>query len=508
MSGKSIRDMSLKADASNESYRQILRSTTILGGASFINIVLRILRTKFLAILLGPTGIGLWAIFNSIAEVAGAVAAMGIDSSGVKRVAEAAGSREQEKLSRTIHALRRAIWCLGVGGMILVILLSPLISQFTFGNDEHSFEIMLLSIVIVCGTIMNGEIALIQGMRRVGDLAKVNILGALGGTLLAVPIVYVWGQKGVVPSLIAVSGISLLGTWWYARKIEVTRVRMAWAEVLREVKPVLTLGAAVMGSVFVYRGTPYLVNVLVTRRIGLEAVGLLQAATVLSSIYVGFIIDSMGKDYLPRLSAIASDDAACNKLVNEQLKIAMLIAVPGIVATLTFAPLILQVFYSSEFIAAFEILRWQIMGILLQVASWPIFSILLAKGYGKLFFATFAISNTLYVGLAVVGISYAGLNGAGMAFFGMWAFYAMIIYSIAKYLTGFTCSSANARVALVTFPAVGGVFVSGFLFNPFWSMIIGGTMLIALCFYSLKSLSGVMGPGGLLPFLKSSKALV
>jgi PST family polysaccharide transporter len=187
---------------------------------------------------------------------------------------------------------------------------------------------------------------------------------------------------------------------------------------------------------------------------------------------------------------------------------AMLIAVPGVVATLTFAPLILQVFYSSDFIAAFEILRWQIMGVLLQVASWPIFSILLAKGYGKLFFATFAISNTLYVGLAVVGTSYAGLNGAGMAFFGMWAFYAMIIYSIAKYLTGFTCSSSNARVALVTLPAVGGVFVSGFLFNPFWAMIIGGTMLIALCFYSLKSLSGVMGPGGLLPFLKSSKALV
>jgi enterobacterial common antigen flippase len=508
MNGKSKRDMDLKTDRSNGSYRQILRSTTILGGASVINIVLRILRTKFLAILLGPAGIGLWAIFNSIAEVAGTVAAMGIDTSGVKKVAEVAGGREQEKLARTIHALRRTLWCLGAGGMILVALLSPLISQFTFGNDEHSYEIMLLSIVIVCGTIMNGEITMIQGMRRVGDLAKVNIFGALWGTLLAVPIVYVWGQKGVVPSLIAVSAISLVSTWWYTRKIQVTRVRMAWAEVWREVKPVLILGAAVMGSIFVFRGTPYLVNVLITRQIGLEAVGLLQAATVLSSIYVGFIIDSMGKDYLPRLSAIANDDAACNKLVNEQFEIAILIAVPGIVATLTFAPLILQVFYSSDFISAFEILRWQIMGILLQVASWPIFSILLAKGYGKLFFATMAMSNALYVGLAVVGISYAGLNGAGMAFFGMWAFYAIIIYIIAKYLTGFTWSSANARVALVTFPAVGGVFVSGFLFNPFWSMIIGGTMVIAMAFYSIRTLLGIMGPGGLLPLLRSSKAHV
>ena len=80
------------------------------------------------------------------------------------------------------------------------------------------------------------------------------------------------------------------------------------------------------------------------------------------------------------------------------------------------------------------------LGVLLQVASWPILCILLAKGYGKLFFATCALSCTLHVGLAVAGISYVGLNGTGMAFFGMWAFYAVIIYSVAKYLTGFTWS--------------------------------------------------------------------
>jgi enterobacterial common antigen flippase len=500
--------MDLKASIPNESYRQILRSTTILGGASFINIILKILRTKFLAIFLGPAGLGMWAILNSITEVAGVVAAMGIDSSGVKQVAEAAGGQKQEKLPRTIHAIRRAMWCLGIGGMILVILLSPLISQFTFGDDEHSYEIMLLSIVIVCGTIMTGEIALIQGMRRIGDLAKVNIFGALFGTLLAVPIVYAWGQKGIIPSLIVISVMSLLSSWWYAKKIEVARVRMTWAEVWREIKPLLTLGVSVMFSVLMIKGAMYLINVLVTRRIGLDAMGLYQAATVLSSIYVSFITDSMGKDYLPRLSAVASDDVACNKLVNEQFEIAILLAVPGIVATLTFAPLILQIFYSSDFVAAFEILRWQIMGVLLQVASWPIFCILLAKGYAKLFFATFAISCTLHVGLAVVGISYAGLNGTGMAYFGMWAFYAIIICSIAKYLTGFTWSNANARVVLVAFPAVGGVFVSGFLFNPLWSMMIGGTVLIAMASYSIKSLLVIMGPGGLIPFLKSGKAHV
>ena len=125
-----------------------MKSTTILGGAQFINIILRIVRTKSLAILLGPAGIGLWGIFSSITDVAGVLAGMGIDSSGVKQVAELAGNREQGKLARTIHALRKAFWCLGVVGMVLVILLSPVISQFTFGNATYTWDVILLSIVV------------------------------------------------------------------------------------------------------------------------------------------------------------------------------------------------------------------------------------------------------------------------------------------------------------------------------------------------------------------------
>jgi len=500
--------MDSNANRSSDSYRQILKSTAILGGASFINILFRIVRTKLLAIILGPSGIGLVAIFNSITELAGTAAGMGIDTSGVKQVAESASAQGQEKIARTIYALRIAVRCLGIIGMILLIVLSPLISQFTFGNTEHSSEVILLSVVIVLGTIMNGEVALIQGMRRIGDLAKLNILGAIVGTLVSVPIVYVWGQKGIVPFLITVSFMSLLTAWWYAREIKVSRVQMGWAEILSEVKPLLTLGAAIMISALMTKGTLYLVSVLVLRRLGLEAVGLYQAAVTLSSIYVGFILDSMVKDYMPRLTAVANDNAACNKLANEQVEIAILLSVPGILATLTFAPMILQLFYTSEFVAAFEILRWQILGILLQVIAWPVCFILQAKGRGKLFLVSIALTCVVHLAFIAVGISYFGLKGIGMAFFGMWAFYAMIIYGIAKYLTGFAWSAANYRMALVTFPAVGLVFVLSLFFNPFWSMVLGSLVAMAMAAYSIKSLKDSIGPFALLSFLRTSKSSI
>jgi PST family polysaccharide transporter len=251
----------------------------------------------------------------------GTTAGLGIASSGVRQIAEAAGTGNEEKISRTIFTLRRVALFLGVFGMILLILFSSPICRLTFGNTEYASDVILLSVIILLETVMNGKVAQIQEMRKIGDLAKLNVLSALFGTVLSIPILYVWGQKGIVPFLVTASAMSVLAAWWYARKIKVSRVQMGWVEIWAEVKPLFTLGFAIAASAFITKGRMYLLRVLVARRLSLEALGLYQAAMTLSSIYVGFILDAMVKDYLPRLTAIADDDTACNKLVNEQWRL-------------------------------------------------------------------------------------------------------------------------------------------------------------------------------------------
>lgn len=504
-STRAMQDVEPKTNRPDASYRQILKSTTIIGGSSVINIILRMIRVKFMAVLLGPSGVGLMGMYNSITGMVGTMAGMGINSSGVIQIAEAAGAGNGGKIARTIFSLRRVVLFLGVSGMILLILLSSPICRLTFANTEYISGVILLSAIILLETVMNGEVALIQGMRRIGDLAKLNILSALFGTILSVPIFYVWGRKGIVPFLIAVSAISLLTARWYARKIKVSHVRMGWVEIRTEVSPLLKLGSAIMISALMTKGTMYLLNVLVTRRLSMEAVGLYQAVVTLSSIYVGFILDSMVKDYLPRLTASANDDAACNKLINEQVEIGVLLSVPGILTTLTFAPIIIRIFYTAEFMAAFEILRWQILGILLQTVSWPIGLILQAKGRGKLLLLTVFLTCVVHVGFIWAGISYFGLNGTGMAFFGMWAFYGIMIYGVAKQLTGFAWSEENIRIALLILPTIMIVFVSGLFLDPFWSLILGSITSAAMTFYSIKSLVGIISPDGFVPFLGKIK---
>ena len=70
---------------SNSSHRQILKSTTIIGGSSAISIAFRILASKVAALIIGPSGVGLLGLFNAATSLAGTIAGMGLaNSSGVE----------------------------------------------------------------------------------------------------------------------------------------------------------------------------------------------------------------------------------------------------------------------------------------------------------------------------------------------------------------------------------------------------------------------------------------
>ena len=487
--------------AHSQSYRQILKSTSILGGSSAINIGLRIIRTKFLAVLLGPAGIGLLGVYTSIADMIGAVARMGIDSSGVRQIAEGTGNADEEKVGRTLYVLRRVAFFSGLLGMVLLILLSHLISRVTFQDTAYTSDIIILSLSILLDTIVAGELARLQGMRRIGDLARVSVFSATFGTVISIPVVYAFGQKGIVFFLIASSASSMVIARWYAGRIRMSGFRPTWTGIRAEVRPLLQLGFAVMVADLMGRGTGYLLRLLVLRQFGLAASGLYQVAMTLSSIYVGFILESMVKDYYPRLAAVANDSASSNKLVNEQVEIGTLLAVPGILAMLTFAPTVIQLFYTSKFSGAFEIFRWGVLGMLLRVVTWPMGFILQAKGLAGLYLLTDFLMNCAHVVLVWVGLSHFGLNGTGIGFFCMCGFYWIMIYGLAKSLTGFTWSPANIRNALLVIPAVCIVFLSHFFLDRFWQPVLGAAISVSFAVYACKTLRNVANSGGVLQLL-------
>jgi PST family polysaccharide transporter len=475
-----------------KTYGQILKSSALIGGSSVVNIGLTAVRTKAMALLLGPAGIGLLGLYGSICDLTRTVAGMGINSSGVRQIAEAVGSGDSQRIARTVTTLRRVAFYSGALGAVLLLVFCKPVARLTFGDDRRMLAVALLALAVLFGDVSVGQGALVQGMRRISDLARMNVLGALYGTVFSILIVYFFGEPGLVPALVCAAAMNILTSWWYARKIKVEAVQIGFRQIFQEASALLKLGAILMVSSLMTLGVYYLVRVLVLHKIGIEAAGYYQAALLLGGYYVGFVLQAMGADFYPRLTAVANDNVECTRLVNEQMEVGLLIAGPGVLATLTFAPWVIILFFSDKFGPAVEILRWVCLGMMLRVASWPMGYILLAKNEGELFFWSELCSNVLCLGLTWTGLLIFGLNGTGMAFFAIYVIYFAGIYLIVRWLCGFRISMPNRRLGFLFVPLIAVVFLSWYFLPHLAAGALGAVATLLAGVYSLKTLCALV----------------
>jgi antigen flippase len=486
------------AQEQGQTYLQILKSTLLIGGSSVINVAFAIVRNKAIAVMLGPEGIGLLSLYSSIVDIAQALAGLGVQSSGVRQIAESVGTGDAERIARTATVLSRVSLVLALAGGLLLALLALPVAHLTFGDYQHAGGVALLSLALVLRVISGGQIALLQGLRNISSLAMVGVLGALASTVIIVPLIYLLGTQAIVPSIVAVAAATLLVSWWYSRSIRPATVDMPMHEFGKETAGLLKLGFVFMISSFLTVGVAYAIRIIVLRHEGIAAAGLYQAAWSIGGLYAGFILQAMGTDFYPRLTAISQDNAACNRLVNEQTQVSILLAGPGVIATLTFAPLVMHLFYSSEFQAATDLLRWICLGMMLRIIAWPIGFIVLAKGEQAIYFWTDLAAAVVHLGLAWLLSARFGVTGAGAAFFGLYVWHSVLIYVIVSRLSGFRWSATNKRLGLIFLGTSALVFCATQTL-PLWpATVLGCVAVLASGINSLKMLVGLV-PAASLP---------
>ena len=478
---------------SNDSHRQILRSTTIIGGSSAISIVFRILASKVAALIIGPSGVGLLGLFNSATGLAGTVAGMGLaNSSGVRRIAES--GNDVTEAARIFLILKRLALIFGALGAVVFFVFRTPISKLTFGSDAYAGPLGLLSIVILLGVISGMQSAFLRGMRRVGDIARVSVLGIALGSLFGLPVIYFLKQEGVAPYLLVVAGVTLFVSWWYVRKIQLPNVAVSWRKTCLEARGMMGLGVAFMLSSLVSLATTYLVKVLITRQMGLGAVGLYEASSALANVYVGFILGAMGTDFFPHLTAVSHDNSQTSQLMNAQVEVGLLVAAPGILLVFALGSVLIQLLYSAEFLPAFEILRWQVLGTFLRVISWPLGYIILARGKGNLFFWSELVTNLVYIGSIVFGIKLLGMAGIGAAFLVMYIFHTLLMFVLAGILSHFKLEDRGRTLMFIFLPVMVLAFGVSFWMASTIGMLVNLALALVVGVYSLRSLYLLVGP--------------
>ena len=471
------------------SYGQILKSSSVIGGSNGINYVISLARIKIVAILLGPSGVGLIGLYQSTIGLVGTLSGMGIGSSGVREVASAHGTGDAARMATAAKTLRRSSMATGVLGCLLTIALASPLSRWTFGTEDHAFHVALLGITVLLGAIHSGQAALLQGTRRIRELAVVTVISAAISTTVAIAIYAVFGTEGIVPVLIATAAINLLLSWWFARQIPVSEIALRWVETWQNAKELLGLGLAFMWGALLAAAVALIVRSVIVRELGLDAAGIYTSAWGLSGMFASFVLGAMGIDFYPRLTAAAHDDAEINRLVNEQIEIGVLLAVPGLVATQAFAPLVMQLFYSREFLAGAELLQWFVLGVMLQVVAWPLGFIQRAKGASRWMYLSQTEAYVVLLGLSIGLLHYYNdVVGVALALPCMYAVHLVITVLIARHLSSFRYTPQSIRLQ----QSAVGLTLVGFSIQrwlPYhYSLAIGVLVTMGAVYFSLRGI--------------------
>jgi O-antigen/teichoic acid export membrane protein len=476
------------------SYKQIFKTTGIIGGAQVITILIKIIRAKIVAVLLGPIGLGILGLYQSILEMVRSGTGLGLGFSAVRDIAEAAGTGDQDRISKTITIFRRWVWITGIAGLLITLIFSKQLSYYTFGDVKYTLAIAVLSVIILFTALSEGQIALLQGLRHISNMAKANIFGAVLGLILTIPIYWIWGIKGIVPAMLVAALISLYRSWYYARKVSVTKLYISFKDTLKGGSAMIRLGFSMVVAGFAAAGTMYLVRTFILHKAGLEVVGIFLAAWTISTIYFMAVLNAMTVDFFPRLSAINNDHKEVIRLVNEQTIVGILISGPLIILLLSFSKIIITIFYSGKFVTAIPVLEWQLVGSFVKVIVWPIGYIILAKGKSLLFILNELLWYLIYMLFIYFFWDKWGIESTGIAFLVSYIVYIVTTFVIVKNLCAFSWNrftSMNIWVYLF-------VILSVFLNNKFdpstlLKVIVNVIVLGFSIFFSLYHINKLIG---------------
>ncbi len=476
-------------------YRQVFRSSAILGGASVINVVIGIIKVKVLAVLLGPLGVGLLGIYQNIMNVASSLAGCGLADSGVRQLAAA------QEDAVTLALVRKALFCanllLGLTGMVLLWLLREPVAQWVFGNTERGTAVGYLGIGVLLTLLAGSQTGLLQGMRRIGDLARVQVLSAFAGAVTGIVAVWLWGLEGMLAFILAGPAASVLVAAWYAKRLPRPEAGHDWAELHRQWQAMFSLGIPLMAAGLLTLGVQLASRALVLQNLGLEASGYFQAAWVISMSYLGFVLNAMGADYYPRLTGVIHDREQAIRMVNEQTEMLLLLAGPVLLAMMTLAPWVIEVLYSKSFASATAILRWQVMGDIVKVMTWPMGFVVLAQGRGLVFIGTQLNWNVVYLGFLWFGLPELGLNAIGVGFFLAYLAQVVVVRGVAGRLIAFKADARNLKLFAALLLAAGLIHATT-LFSEYLSYGVGVLLTAVMANYSVRRLNKLTNLMGLI----------
>lgn len=476
------------SQSERRNYRSSFGATLLFSGVQVYQILVRIIRSKFIALFIGPGGMGITSLLRSTTDLISASTNLGLKTSGVKTVASANAEADTERISKTIAVLRRLIVLTGLVGAAICAFLSPVWSRISFGNNDYMWSFVFVSAIILIDQLNNGELVLLQGMQQKKMLAQANIIGQTIGLVVTIPLYYFYGVAAIVWVLVLSSLISFGVSRFFTRKLNISETKISWRDTFYVGREMIKLGIFLSLQYLFAQASLYIIRNFISNWGSLDDVGLYSAGTSIVDGYLGLIFTAMATDYFPRLAATHSNKEM-NAAVKGQAEISMLLFAPIVVAFLVFLKPIIVLLYSDRFLPIEGMMYAAMSATIIKALAWSLSYTILAKGKPSYFFFNELISMLYSVPIRLLAYNYWGLTGFGYAIVFTYILYLIQLILVTKKLFGTTVGKTEWSICGIACLFIGIALLVKLTFSVTVGYLIGSLLLVATAIYSFNELN-------------------
>lgn len=435
-------------------YDHIIKYTGLFGGVQGIGLLASVVRNKLVAVILGPSGLGLISLYNTALTLLGNATNLGISFSAVRHISELSGRGDNRQMMHYIMVVRSWSMATAILGILICALVSPFLSWSYFNDYSHWQSFVWLAPIVGLTALTGGELAILKGMHRLKQVALQSIVVSFGTLFTSIPFYFAWGEDGIVPALLLTALLTLCSVLWFSFRDYPFRFRLITRRLFAQGMGMVRLGMAFTLAGILGSGVEFIIRVFMQQFGSTADVGLYNAGYTLTVTYASMIFVAMETDYFPRLSAVNHDVSRSNEIVNRQMEVSVLLITPLLVVFLIGLPVILPLLYAQSFMPVIEMAQWAVFSMFLRAATLPVAYMSLAKGCSKIYLFTEAVYDVVAVLLIVCGYMFVGLKGTGMALSFAALIDLLLVWLTCRKMYDFHIDSRAIRMLFIQLPFV------------------------------------------------------
>jgi len=360
-----------------------------------------LIRGKLAAVLLGTAGVGVFgqvdSFYRSLVQIC--VLSTGV---GVTRCVAELQAKGDEA------GIRRAFWSttafsITLSGIVavLVLIFSKNLSRLVLGNERYAFFLSIVALGFPLQALSDIMLGMLVGLRDLRAQVLVTAAFTLGGATLFAILILRYRLAGAIYGIFAICVCMCLAAILFLRKNRSGKLLPLPGESsfdLSLLRFIVAIG--ITGGLMAVSDRVVLLTCrsVLIRHFGFEANGLYQSVFSFSQLSIGVTSAFVGTYLLPTLSGLQNEERAHFEF-SSVLRLTLLIATIFSVVMILYGQFVIRAAYSSAFIGAAPLLRFQAAGDFVRTFVFILSTTIFALHGWK---PWFAIGMSFYVGYLVL----------------------------------------------------------------------------------------------------------